>query len=231
MKKATFLLFILVGVISTSYSQTPKIINLNFNSYGAVHNFRDNITKNPLGVSISFLWAPENSKFQYGLEYGIAMYSANDYQYELINEGRPGEFVNVYEEDCFMKYHLVGRYLPYSSSLATTYIEARAGFSSFFSSKTGEEENQYFEDEFEFHGTAFNTALGAGVMINLNHIFDKERETINPVFIDIGATYNSGSKAEYRNMAEGQVISDLDHGRFRSKTNTMNYKVGIALKF
>lgn len=231
MKKYSLLFFIAFMITSLANSQNSKIVGLNFNSFGAVHNFKDNITKNPVGVSFSFLWAPQNSKFQYGLEYGIAMYSSNEYEYELINEGRPGEFVDVYEEDCFMKYHLVGRYLPYTSPLATTYIEARAGFSSFFSSTTAEEESEYFEDEFDFHGTAFNTALGGGIMINLSHVFNKGNISYTPVFLDFGATYNSGSRAEYRNMNEGEVVRDLDHGKFKSKTNTMNYKVGVAVKF
>ncbi len=231
MKKYTILFLFLLFLVPEGWSQRTKIIGLNFNSFGAVHNFRDNVTKNPLGGSLSFLWESQNSKFQYGLEYGVAMYSSNEYQYELVNEGHPGTYISIYEEDCFMKYHLVGRYIPYSSPLATTYIEARAGFSSFFSSKTSEEENEYFDDDFDFHGTAFNTALGGGVMISLNEIFDKDGDSATPVFLDFGATYNSGSRAEYRNMDEGEIARDFDHGKFKTKTNTVNYKVGIALKF
>ena len=100
MKVYGIILLILVGTHLETKAQRSKMFALNFNSFGAVHNFRDNITKNPVGISFSFLWSTKNDKFQYGLEYGIAMYSSNEYEYELVNEGQPGTFIGIYEEDC-----------------------------------------------------------------------------------------------------------------------------------
>ena len=225
-------LLVIIAVMSMNevVAQTPKIIGLNFNSFGAVKHFRDNITRNPLGVSINFFWAPEDKKFQYGLEYGIAMYSAKEYDYELVAEGRPGTFIPVYEEDCFMKYHLVGRYLPFDYKAITTYIEARVGLTTFFSSRTAQTETDLYDDSFDFHGTAFNTALGLGALLDIGQIIKKEAWS-TPFYLDIGATFNSGSRSDYRNMNEGEIASSLEHGNYRSVTHTTNYKVGLALGF
>lgn len=229
MKRAISTLFVIAAVCTLASAQRTKVITLNMNSYQAVENFRENITKNPFGLSLSFLWQSNNERFQYGLEYGIAMYSAKEYSYELIEEGRPGQFVDIYEEDCFMKYHAVARYLPYRTPTISTYLEARAGFSSFFSSRTAMEETNLYDDQFEFHGTSFNTAFGGGLMVNMGELFNAGWNT--PIYLDLGATFNTGSRADYRNMTGGEVAQGLRHGTYNSTTNSTNYKVGLAFQF
>ena len=67
------------------------------------------------------------------------------------------------------------RYDLVRSNSVNLYAEARLGITTFFSSIMAYEEDSPYPGEFNFHGTAFNTGLGGGLMLNPHAIFFERR--------------------------------------------------------
>jgi len=120
-------------------------LEINAKVYSPHGDFNRNVDHIPAGFSFSYTRPIKNSRFYWGAEMGIAMYYMDQYEYELVKEGYPGEFVEVAEEDCFWTAHLLARYLFTSTEKVRTYGEVRMGATSFFSSRMATEENNRFQ--------------------------------------------------------------------------------------
>jgi hypothetical protein len=104
------------------------------------------------------------------------------------------------------------------------YAQARVGLTTFFSSRTPQETTPEFRETFEFHGTAFNTGLGGGVLVNFGSLFKKQTGSLN---LDLGAALHSGSSTSYRYMDEGSQSVTLNEGVYQSVTNYIDYRIGF----
>ena len=201
-------------------------LGLNFKAYQATGAFQDNVKSVPLGLSFAYLRQGEESRFSWGGELGIAMYSNKTYQYELVEEGYPGEYTSVDEEDCFWTIHGFARYDLYSSYNFRTYAEIRLGMTTFFSTRTSAQEDERFNNTSEFHGTAFNSGLGVGLMLNPKGMFSKDQER-GRLWVNLGANFHSGSHTTYRNIDSENQSYSLDEGKFQSLTHYVGYRLGV----
>ena len=210
------LLFFLVLFCFPVLSQNS--LGLNLKAYKPHGEFNQNITHNPIGLSFLFLRQINEGRFSWGSELGIAMYYSDRYQYELVEEGYPGEFIKVAEEDCFWNLHLFGHYDFIATPAFKSYGELRMGITTFFSSRTAVNEYEdRFDNQFKFHGTAFNTGLGAGIMLNPRGMFSEDKEP-GKVWVNLGANVHSGTATTYRNIEDKDGIYSLKEGKYKSLT-------------
>ncbi|MGI9544401.1 MAG: hypothetical protein ACR2MX_14165 [Cyclobacteriaceae bacterium] len=206
--------------------QAQMSLGLNAKVYDPTGVLNRNIDRTPAGISITTIHQKPESRFSLGGELGVAMYANEHYQYDLTDHGFPGESVEVDEEDCFWTLHALARYDLVKETNFKTFAEVRLGMTTFFSSRLALEENPRIDDEFEFHGTAFNSGLGGGLAINPGGLFSKNAP--GRLWIEMTIGYNTGSRATYRNIPEsanGQM--SLDEGHYRSLTNYVDYRVGV----
>lgn len=189
-------------------------LGINVKVYDPISSFSKNVDKSiPAGISVNYMRSKEESRYSFGGEFGIAMYSSNDYTLNY-----RGQNIEVNEEDCFWTVHGVLRYDVYRTDKFVTYAEARAGLTTFFSSTTPLEANTGYKGAFEFHGTAFNTGLGGGVLFRVGH----------KTWINAGANLHSGSKVGYRYMPESDQSVSLEEGQYKSLTHYMGYRLGVS---
>ena len=223
MRYWTFLALLLFS--STLFAQGS--LEINAKVYSPQGDFNRNVDHIPAGLSFSYTRPIKNSRFYWGGELGIAMYYNDQFEYELVKEGHPGEFVKVAEEDCFWTGHALARYELSSTENLRTYAEIRMGVTSFFSSRMAVEEDTPFKDEFSTHGTAFNTGLGGGIMLNPRGLLSKTKPP-GKLWIILGANLHSGSSVSYR-FAEGAKNQPLDEGKYKSLTHYTDFKLGLVI--
>ncbi|MEQ9425246.1 MAG: hypothetical protein RJQ09_12555 [Cyclobacteriaceae bacterium] len=230
MKRHLISLVIVVSVSTTTFAQFK--LGLNADIYKPQNQFGKNVSNAPVGMSIFGLYTPQNSRFSFGSDLGVAMYANRTYDYELAQEGAPGSFIEVDEEDCFLHLDLLARYNVYQSPLITLFGEVKAGMYTFFSSRIASEPTLLYQDDFEFHGTSFNTGVGGGFSLNLSQVFDgKDLERPHPISLEFTSSYNSGTTASYRNMGnESGAIAGLETGNYRSIINNLNFRIGVAVQ-
>ncbi len=221
MKKLICFLLLCLGHLSTGHAQ--GMYGFNVKVYQTKGDFNKNVQAVPVGISFNYLHHIKDSKFTLGGELGVAMYANNQYDYELPSGGT----ALIDEEDCFWNFHVDARYYFYQVPAMKAYAQGRVGMTTFFSSRIALDPTPEFEDTFEFHGTAFNVGLGGGVLINFGGLFNKDKVQGN-VNLDLGATLHSGSKTDYRYMAEGSQSLSLDDGTYKSVTNYIDYRIGVA---
>ncbi len=213
---------LLIFLSSVGFSQN-SMISVNLKVYDPIGQLNQNIDKTPVGVSFSY-WRDTPTRFSLGGEMGVSMYTQDTYNF--VNDN--GDNLEVSEEDCFWTIHAGARYFLLETTPMKPYAEVRLGMTTFFSSRMATDENADFEDTFEFHGTAWNTAAGTGLLIDFQHLF---HGTPGNFLLDIGANYHNGTSASYRNfeMVDGPINS-LDDGTFQSLTDYLDYKIGVAFK-
>lgn len=216
-----------VLVYTSGFSQS--IGGVNFNIFNTLDDFNENVDAAPMGVSFSGLYQIRDSKWRVGGELGVAMYSGETYNEEVIIQGNRYD-LEVFEEDCFFTYQGVVRYsfVDFEESWINPYVEAKIGGTSFFSTIMVSHEEQTenaeiaekYPDDTDFYGTAFHTSIGGGLMLS----FGKNGE----FGLDLSASLMPGSRARYRNMAASDAYqSNLNEGTFESTTNQLNYRIGV----
>lgn len=220
MKRSILILTLLLACV-VSYGQSNLGINLK--AYSPKAQFNQNVDKTPFGISFSYLRNYETSKLSWGGEFGVAMYSSDEYDIDF-----NGRQLRIAEEDCFFTLHGFARYDLVEKSSIKLYTEARVGLTTFFSTMDALEENSGFDGEFDFHGTAFNTGAGVGLMVNPTALFSKDHQRGN-VWIDLAVNAHSGSRAAYRMHPDGEGIYSLDDGKYRSLTHYFGYRLGVVL--
>ncbi len=214
------LLSIAVMVVATS-ACAQNMWGINLKIHETKGDFNKNVNAIPVGISFNYLHAFKE-KFSIGGELGIAMYANNRYDFETQGSG----IIQVDEEDCFWTIHSDFRYYFYRTPALKAYAQARVGLTTFFSSRTPTQETSEFRESFEFHGTAFNSGVGGGLLVNFGSLFKNEPGIVN---LDLGVAAHSGSKTDYRYMREGTQSVTLDDGVYRSVTNYMDYRIGVLL--
>ena len=216
---SVIIVFICFGSIQAQNSMAFSI-----KAYETKADFHKNVNALPVGFSFSYLRSIEESRFSYGGEFGVAMYNN-----ETINVTENGTTFQVDEEDCFLTFHAFLRYDMYENNWSKVYAEARMGATTFFSSRIAEDYESDFESDFDFHGTAFNTGFGGGLLVNPASVFNKEEG--GDFWLDFGVSFNSGSKANYRMAPEGNGNYSIQDGKYRSLTHYVAYRVGFLVNF
>ena len=218
MKRTILTLFLLAAAVSLK-AQSGWGVSLK--AYDPKAQFNRNVDHAAFGLSVSHLKTYDDSRWSWGGEFGIAMYSNDSYDIEF-----QGRTIGIEEEDCFFTLHGFVRYDMVDMNPFKVYSEGRVGVTTFFSTTDATLENTDFEGEFEFHGTAFNVGAGLGVMINPNALFGKDKDR-GSWWIDLAVNAHSGSSARYRMLPEGPGTFTLDDGQHRSMTHYLGYRVGV----
>ncbi len=195
---------------------------MNFNLANPQQEFKENINRLPMGISFDVMRSFKESRLSFGGELGVAMFFDDEFMYELSEEGRPGEFIALYEEDCYLNYAVFTRYNAFKHAMFNPYLEGRLGGTSFFSTRMAVESTPLFDDTTKFHGTSFNAGIGAGLQVNMRH---------TPVSLDFATVLNSGSHAVYRSIQNTNTGAiRLSDGRVASKTNHINFRFGLHFR-
>ena len=218
-----YLTLLLLFLVNTSKGQ---FLGISANVYNPTGEFNQNIERAPVGLSLSYLYQKNQSRFSIGGALGIAMYSNSSYLYDLTEEGYPGESVEIAEEDCFWTLHGIGRYDLIQLSNFKTFAEVKIGVTTFFSSREPLTTDYGIASEFEFHGTAFNAGVGGGIAVNPSGLISKKPP--GRLWIEFSTTYNGGSDASYRYATESMSgTTNLSSGQYQSMTSYFDFKFGI----
>jgi len=222
MKKYILSTFLCAITCCVVQAQSNASFGLNFNVAAPLQEFKDNLDQKPAGISFDYMHRVKQSRLSVGGELGVAMFFDDEFMYELSDEGRPGEFIELYEEDCYLSYHTVARYSVFHRARFNPYIEGRLGGTSFFSTRMATEDTPIFSDVTKFHGTSFNAGVGAGLEINFCRL---------PISFDLAALANSGTHTVYRSISdtEGGAIRFSD-GRVESNTHHLNFRLGVRFR-
>lgn len=219
------LLFIVFSSVTAS---AQWLVGANVKVYDPVGAFDENVNATPVGLSLSGHHRGKG-RLSWGGEIGVAMYTNDQYNYDLAAHGAPGQTLRVDEEDCFWTVHGVVRYEGFSTPSVRQYVEFRLGATTFFSSIiAAEEHNTVFRDQFSVHGTALNTAIGTGFSFNPGGVFSGG-ENISSWWIDIGVNAHSGTESDYRNFKTADQ-GILNNGNHSSLTNYIDYRVGVLFE-
>jgi len=222
MKRILLTLAIASFVFSLKAQDRIGAFGFNLKVYSPKAQFNENINKTPIGLSINYLMSYESSKFSWGAEFGVAMYSSDEYTIEY-----GGRNIDIYEEDCFFTLHGFVRYNLYEKKGVRLYAEGRIGVTTFFSTTDALVEDTGFVGEFDFHGTAFNLGIGAGLLINTSTLFRPDNEPGN-VWINLGFNGHSGTNTTYRMLPEGSTTPSFEDGQYESLTYYLGFKAGVA---
>ncbi len=192
-----------------------------FGFYGNVANptgeLSDNIKK-PVGLSFDIMTPIKKIPGLYlGGEFGVSMYANDTY---LMAKGDT-EVIEVDEEDCFIAYHATAKYFPIKKkALFNPYLEAKVGGLSYFSTIMADDDD--FDSQTSFHGSAFNAGLGAGLII----------KAFKNLSFNSSVIYSIGSNADYRTIDKSDTVKKgLHEGLKNADTNFINYKLGILFGF
>ncbi len=227
MKKLVTLSFLtcIFSLAIFSIANAQVAFGFGYNYTKPLQEYNENLEKDPKGVSINVLYNPAKLKNVYvGAEVGVSMY-ANDSYYLALRDSEGNDLTaEIDEEDCFFSYNALLRYFPSKDKLVNPYIESRIGAISFFSTSMAEEGFQdLYDSKTAFHGTALNFGIGGGAVFDISY----------NLAIDVNATFNRGQHTFYRSIEESDINyrRNLDYGRHESKTNNLNFKIGILFGF
>lgn len=216
---------VVVLILSIGYSAIAQQLGVNTSIFKAQGAFNDNLNKMPVGASVNFLLpVGESQRFNLGTEIGVAMYS--NLTYNTVDNY--GNDIYIDEEDCFWNAAAIVQFNVFQTPIIKVYTEGRLGISTFFSSKTIDD-GRSAEDEFEFHGTSFNSGIGGGIKLNAIGLFGADALRYKWLWLDFAATINSGSKSHYRNAEETSL--SLEDADYVSLTNNINYRIGVSFNF
>lgn len=207
-------------------SEAQNFMSVHFNYMQPLDDYRQNMNVHPKGIGLGYQFKPKIfKKFYIGAQFGVSMYAMDSYLQSIETDEDVFEDVEIEEEDCFLAYHLTGRYYFVEERRINPYLEARLGGLSFFSTKmTDEEYDEYFENSTSFYGTSIQAGIGGGLSF---HIVDQ-------MWIDFNVIYNRGSRADYRNIDSVKDASyriDPELSKFESYTNNVNYSLGVQFSF
>lgn len=240
MKTTKYLTAIVAIAFITTEASAQFTAGININAYTALGQYSHNIARNPSGLGFFGNYQIPQSHFSIGGDFGAAMYANQEYTIQEAKEGGlKGPEITYYEEDCYLTYNVFGRAHLLKTEYGTVnpYIEVKMGGSSYFSDKIAQEDPNTGtvpegaqEDEFSFHGTAFNVGLGGGVYINVGELFGGGGD--RPFILDFGISAINGTRTHYRNIdAEAGVITAEKYNFYTSATDNIQYRFGFGIRF
>lgn len=224
MKKFNYFIAITLTLVFGQLWAQQHHFGVNLKAYETKAAFNRNVNALPMGLSFSYLKTTV-SPLSYGAEVGVAMYNLDEYSVDI-----NGQETTIQEEDCFFTFHGYVRYALAENDWHILYAEARLGATMFFSSSLALEYESEYDDKFDVHGTAFNSGLGFGSMINPSALWNKEN-TDSPFWINLGVAFMRGSETEYRMAPAEPGLHTFEDGRHRSLTHYVDYRLGFLWAF
>jgi hypothetical protein len=229
MRKLYIVLFITLAFSAGARAQTWQG-GVDFLLGSPQKEFRKNVDRLGVGVTLNGGYAPEGSPVMLGLEFGFMNYGSSERR-EPFSTTIPDVFVRVSTTNNFILGHAILRLQP-NTGVFRPYLQGMAGFNYLFTETKIENENdagQEVASSTNLSDGAFSYGGGAGVMFMVYHPNDG---TVSDVYIDLGVRYILGGEAEYlkegsvRNV-NGRVAYDI----LKSDTDLLEFQIGVSVRF
>ncbi len=232
-RNRAFLVFVILFLTSPALSEERFQVSASFNPGFPINEFRTNVQKVGLGGSGDFVYRFKGSPLSVGASFGLMVYGSESRQ-EWFSAEIPEVIVDVTTRNYILMCHLLLRLQP-AKGRVRPYLDVLAGFN-YLWTETGVYNRGGFNWEIasdvNFSDWTWNFGVGGGLMLP---IFEKERgEKSGPfaVFLDLGARYLKGGKAEY--LKEGSIIQENERVIYdinESSTDLITIRAGLAFAF
>jgi opacity protein-like surface antigen len=202
-----------------------------FNLGFPMGEFKENIDRAGIGLSLSFTVNLFKSPFQCGLELNYLNYgsqtrydylpSVPDLEFEITTSNNIGNLLG------FLRYKILhqGRIQPYLDGLAgVNYL--------WTANQIKGDSSEDVASTTEFDDVKFAYGIGGGVMIKLLSVLEKNGNENRSLFLDIRFRQIWSGKAEY--LKEGSIYFEdniLVYEVYESKTPVLSFQTGITWMF
>ena len=215
------------------YSDERFQASIHFSSGFPRGEFDQNINGAGFGGSGFFAYKFKNSPFSAGFSIGVLVYGSET-RPELWDTNIPEVEVNVTTRNSILLCHLVFRAQPPEGKFRP-YVEGLAGFH-YLWTETGIYNRGAFYDRIasSVNQSDWAWSLGAGCGVSVILHESKKASGKNPfaIFVDLGARFIKGGKAEY--LREGSIRRDGDQLIYdirMSSTDLITAQLGISFAF
>lgn len=232
-KKCAFLVLAFLFLTSLTFSVERFQASVSFNPGFPINEFRENVNKGGLGGSGEFMYRLKGSPVSIGVSFGVIVYGSDSRQ-EWFNAEIPEVMVNVTTRNSILMGHLLLRLQPPQGKFKP-YLDGLVGFN-YLWTETGVYDRDGFHQEIasdiNFSDWTWSFGIGGGLMVPL---YEKKRgETSGSfgIFLDLGARYLKGGKAEY--LKEGSMIHEKEHVIYdvsESSTDLISIRAGLSFAF
>ncbi|UCC40899.1 MAG: hypothetical protein JSV96_05550 [Candidatus Aminicenantes bacterium] len=232
-KSFGILCLIILLFTSIGSAKEPFLASIFFNLGFPQGEFGDYVDKVGISGIGHFAYNFPESPFSVGLSLGILMYGRETRE-EPFSSTIPDVMVDVTATNMIYLGHFFFRVQPREGKLRP-YLDALIGLN-VLSTDTRVKSQSWLGDSVarsNIHNDAtLSYGAGAGLMIQVYSKERKRREGFFSIYIDLGARYLRGAKAEYLTegsifIEDGQLIYDLT----RSSTDLVTAHMGISFTF
>ncbi len=229
MRKVTSLLLVFMAMPALAGAQTWQG-GIDFLLGSPQKEFRKNVDRLGVGVTLNAGYAPEGTPVMLGLEFGFMNYGSSERR-EPFSTTIPDVFVRVSTTNNFILGHALLRLQP-NTGVVRPYLQGMVGFNYLFTETKIENENnvgQEVASSTNLSDGAFSYGGGAGLMVL---VYRPDDGSISDIYLDLGARYLFGGEAEYlkegsvRNV-NGRVVYDS----FTSATDLLELQIGVTVRF
>ncbi len=218
---------------SLGSAREPFLASIYFNLGFPQNEFGKNVDRVGISGIGHFAYNFPESPFLVGLSFGVLMYGRNTRE-EPFSETIPDVMVDVTATNMVYLCHFFIRVQPLKGKLRP-YLDGLLGFN-VLSTDTRVKSQSWLGQgvvRSNIHNDlTLSYGAGAGLMIQVYSKERKRKEGLFSVFIDLGARYLSGAKAEYLTEGSilvegGQVIYDVT----KSRTDLITTHIGVTFTF
>jgi hypothetical protein len=226
------ILFILLWH-SPGYSVERFQVSADFTLGFPQGEFRQNVDRVGIGGSGYFAYRFKNSFFSAGASIGVLVYGSET-RIELLSAAIPEVEVDVTTRNYILMCHLVFRAQPPEGKFRP-YVEGLVGFQ-YLWTETGLYDRGGFDDRIagsvNQSDWTWSTGAGCGLLVKVYEARKDRERKIFAIFIDCGARYLKGGKAEYLREGSirhenGQLIYDIK----MSHTDLITARLGLSFAF
>lgn len=195
--------------------------------------FEQNIDRSGIGGSGYFAYKFKNSPLSAGASITVLVYGSET-RPELLDEAIPEVEVDVTTRNYILMCHFVFRAQPQEGNFRP-YVEGLAGFH-YLWTETGVHDqgccNERIASSVNLSDFAWSFGAGCGVMWKVYEPRQKNDRSPFAVFVDLGARFLKGGKAEYLREGsirreDGQLIYDIQ----MSNTDLITARLGLSFAF
>lgn len=232
-KNCVFLVFIISSLTAFAYSEERFQANASFIPGFPINEFRTNVQRVGLGGSGDFVYRLKGSPISVGASFGLMVYGSESRQ-EWFSADIPEVMVDVTTRNYILMCHFLLR-LQSPKGKIRPYLDGLAGFN-YLWTETGVYDrdgvHREIASDVNFSDWTWSVGIGGGLMLP---IFQKKRgERSGPfaMFLDFGARYLKGGKAEY--LKEGSIIQEKERVIYdinESSTDLITIRAGLSFIF
>ena len=228
----SFVLFVLL-LHSPGYSLGRFQTSVDFTLGFPQSEFKQNIDRIGIGGSGYFAYKFKNSPFSAGASISVLVYGSETRR-ELLSAAIPEVEVDVTTRNYILLCHLVFRAQPPEGTFRP-YVEGLVGFQ-YLWTETGVYDRGTYREKIasSVHLSDWTWSSGAGCGLLMKVYEDRKNRERNTfaIFVDVGARYLKGGKAEY--LREGSIHQEDDRLIYDSKishTDLITARLGLSFAF